>query len=108
GAGTGSGRASASGNGSGAGTGRGARAGTGHAVGIGRSAMAGAPAEATGTCRVVVPGVYFEFDSDELNPASARWIDLVAQLLERHPDWRVTIEGHTDSIGDPRYNQGLS
>ena len=110
GAGAVSGRASANSNGSGAGAGAGggARAGTGQAVGIGRGATAGTPRAATGTCRVVVPGVYFEFDSDELNPASAPWIDLVARLLERHPDWTVTIEGHTDSIGDTRYNQGLS
>lgn len=108
GAGAGSGQASASSNGSGAGAGGGARAGTGQAVGIGRGATAGTPRAASGTCRVVVPGVYFEFDSDELNPASAPWIDLVARLLERHPDWTVTIEGHTDSIGGTRYNQGLS
>jgi outer membrane protein OmpA-like peptidoglycan-associated protein len=108
GAGAVSGRASANSNGSGAGAGGGARAGTGQAVGIGRGATAGTPRAATGTCRVVVPGVYFEFDSDELNPASAPWIDLVARLLERHPDWTVTIEGHTDSIGGTRYNQGLS
>jgi outer membrane protein OmpA-like peptidoglycan-associated protein len=110
GAGTGSGEgtARANGNGSGAGAGGGAEAGTGRGVGAGPGAMAGMPREATGTCRVVVPGVYFEFDSDELNPASAPWIGLVARLLERHPDWTVTIEGHTDSIGGARYNQGLS
>jgi outer membrane protein OmpA-like peptidoglycan-associated protein len=52
--------------------------------------------------------VYFEFDSNELNPASAPWIGLVARVLRRQPDWTVTIEGHTDSIGGARYNQGLS
>jgi outer membrane protein OmpA-like peptidoglycan-associated protein len=57
---------------------------------------------------VPVPGVYFEFASDELNPASAPWIRTVADLLRRHPEWPVTIEGHTDSIGGPRYNQDLS
>jgi outer membrane protein OmpA-like peptidoglycan-associated protein len=108
GAGAGSGRARANSNGSGTGAGGGAGAGTGHAVGIGRGRIAGTLRPATSTCRVVVPGVYFEFDSDELNPASAPWIDLVARLLERHPDWTVTIEGHTDSIGEARYNQGLS
>jgi outer membrane protein OmpA-like peptidoglycan-associated protein len=82
--------------------------GTGRGVGIGRGAMPGMPIDATGTCRVLVPGVYFEFDSDELNPASAPWIGLVARLLERHPEWSVTIEGHTDSIGGARYNEGLS
>jgi outer membrane protein OmpA-like peptidoglycan-associated protein len=108
GAGTGAGRPLANGNGSGAGAGAGARAGTGRGVGIGRGAMPGMPIDATGTCRVLVPGVYFEFDSDELNPASAPWIGLVARLLERHPEWSVTIEGHTDSIGGARYNEGLS
>jgi outer membrane protein OmpA-like peptidoglycan-associated protein len=106
GAGTGAGRPRANGDVPGAGAGTGA--GTGRGVGIGRGAMAGMPADATGTCRVVVPGVYFEFDSDELNPASAPWIGLVARLLQRHPDWTVTIEGHTDSIGGARYNQDLS
>jgi outer membrane protein OmpA-like peptidoglycan-associated protein len=59
-------------------------------------------------CRVTVPGVYFEFDSDQLNPGSAPRIREVGDLLRRHPDWPVTIEGHTDSIGGPRYNQDLS
>jgi outer membrane protein OmpA-like peptidoglycan-associated protein len=59
-------------------------------------------------CRVTVPGVYFEFDSDQLNPASAPRIREVGDLLRRHPEWPVTIEGHTDSVGGPRYNQDLS
>ena len=81
--------------------------GTGEGAG-GLGAMAGMSRDLGEACRVVVPGVYFEFDSDDLNPASAPWIGLVAEVLWRHPDWTVTIEGHTDSIGDPRYNQGLS
>ncbi len=97
---------------SGAGNGRGqGGAGIGSADGLGAGglgAMAGMTRDLTEVCRVAVPGVYFEFDSDELNPASAPWIGLVAQVLRRHADWTVTIEGHTDSIGGARYNQGLS
>jgi outer membrane protein OmpA-like peptidoglycan-associated protein len=85
----------------------GGRAGSGPGAG-GVGALAGMTRDLAETCRVAVPGVYFEFDSDELNPASAPWIGLVAEVLQRHPDWAVTIEGHTDSIGDSRYNQGLS
>jgi outer membrane protein OmpA-like peptidoglycan-associated protein len=93
----------------GAGTGGGGGLGAGKGLGAGGlGAMAGMTRDLTETCRVAVPGVYFEFDSDELNPASAPWIGLVAQVLRRHADWTVTIEGHTDSIGDPGYNQGLS
>jgi outer membrane protein OmpA-like peptidoglycan-associated protein len=93
--------------GAGAGTGPGGGTGTGAGAG-GLGAMAGMNRDLGEVCRVTVPGVYFEFDSDALNPASAPWIGLVAEVLRRHPDWTVTIEGHTDSIGDPGYNQGLS
>jgi len=101
------------GTGLGAGTGNGGgRSGDGLGAGGrgagGLGAMAGMTRDLTEVCRVAVPGVYFEFDSDELNPASAPWIGLVAEVLLRNPDWTVTIEGHTDSIGDPRYNQDLS
>ena len=59
-------------------------------------------------CRVPVPGIYFEFDSDVLNPASRPWIRSIGGLLSRHPDWTVTIEGHTDSTGSAGYNLDLS
>ncbi|MEO7475752.1 MAG: OmpA family protein, partial [Gemmatimonadales bacterium] len=32
----------------------------------------------------------------------------LAGLLARHPDWRATIEGHTDSVGTAEANQALS
>jgi outer membrane protein OmpA-like peptidoglycan-associated protein len=101
GGGLGSPMAGSAGHGDGVGSGDGLGAG-------GLGAMAGMTRDLTEACRVAVPGVYFEFDSDELNPMSAPWIGLVAQVLRRHADWTVTIEGHTDSIGGARYNQGLS
>jgi outer membrane protein OmpA-like peptidoglycan-associated protein len=59
-------------------------------------------------CRTELPGVYFAFASAELAPESHATLDGLARLLARHPDWKVTIEGHTDSIGDPAANQALS
>jgi outer membrane protein OmpA-like peptidoglycan-associated protein len=59
-------------------------------------------------CRVELPGVYFAFNSATLDPASDRTIAALARMLGRHPDWKPTIEGHTDSIGSARANQGLS
>ena len=32
----------------------------------------------------------------------------MADLLRRHPDWTLAIEGHTDSIGNPAANLRLS
>lgn len=60
------------------------------------------------SCRVEVPGIYFEFDSAVLNPASDETIATLAGVLARHADWSVTIEGHTDSIGTSASNQLLS
>jgi outer membrane protein OmpA-like peptidoglycan-associated protein len=59
-------------------------------------------------CRVELPGVYFGFASAEMQSASIPALATVAGLLQRHPDWSFTIEGHTDSIGDPASNQTLS
>ena len=35
-------------------------------------------------------------------------LDEAAQILQANPNVRVTIEGHTDSIGTAAYNQKLS
>ena len=59
-------------------------------------------------CRVELPGVYFMFNSAELQAASEPALAGVAELVQRHPDWSFAIEGHTDSIGDPSANHDLS
>jgi len=64
--------------------------------------------ELAARCRVEVPGVYFAFNSAVLDPASDRTIAALARTFARHPDWKATIEGHTDSIGSTAANQVLS
>lgn len=72
----------------------------------------GSPADlelALGTgCRAELPGVYFAFNSAALNEASDGPIAAVAGLLARHPDWTLTVEGHTDSVGTATANRDLS
>jgi OOP family OmpA-OmpF porin len=58
--------------------------------------------------RIVLRGVNFAFDSDEIDPASAVVLDVVAETLTSRPDIRVRVEGHTDSRGAAEYNQNLS
>ena len=59
-------------------------------------------------CRIELPGVYFAFNSARIDPASDRSLGALARVLARHPDWRLTVEGHTDSIGTTIANQKLS
>lgn len=59
-------------------------------------------------CRVEVPGIYFDFDRATLHPQSSRALTTIADLLRRQPQWRLSIEGHTDNSGRDSYNQDLS
>jgi len=59
-------------------------------------------------CRVELPGVYFEFNSATLTPQSDPALRSLAAMLGRRADWRISIEGHTDSVGTEQYNMDLS
>jgi outer membrane protein OmpA-like peptidoglycan-associated protein len=59
-------------------------------------------------CRAELPGIYFAFNRADLDGASDRAIASVAGLLKKHPDWILTLEGHTDSIGGAPANRALS
>ena len=58
--------------------------------------------------RIVLRGVTFAFDSDEITGASMATLDVAAETLAECPNVNTSVEGHTDSIGDENYNQGLS
>ena len=83
---------------------RGAR-GTGTPPSGGLAAVEGA---LDSDCRVELPGIYFAFNSAELEPASNAAIAALAEVLNRHPEWTGTIEGHTDSVGTAAANLALS
>lgn len=51
----------------------------------------------------------FKFDSTELDPSSYRNLDIVVRMIRETPNvQKVTIEGHTDSVGSAKYNRKLS
>jgi outer membrane protein OmpA-like peptidoglycan-associated protein len=58
--------------------------------------------------RGISEDVLFETASAELNPASRPTLQQIGAIMKRHPDWRLTIEGHTDSIGGAASNLDLS
>lgn len=62
----------------------------------------------TRSCRAAVYGFYFPFGSATPEPASQPMFRTVAEVLAKHPDWTLTVEGHTDSIGNPAANKQLA
>jgi outer membrane protein OmpA-like peptidoglycan-associated protein len=59
-------------------------------------------------CRAELPGIYFAFGTADLDRSSNQTLADVAAMLQRHPQWTLAIEGHTDNIGTDAANQHLS
>lgn len=60
------------------------------------------------TGRVATQGIYFDTGSDRLRPESSGTLREIAEMLKAHPDLKLTIEGHTDNVGNAASNQALS
>jgi outer membrane protein OmpA-like peptidoglycan-associated protein len=60
------------------------------------------------TARIVLRGVNFKTDSDELTAESLAILDGVSATLSANPQIRVMVAGHTDSDGEEAYNKDLS
>jgi outer membrane protein OmpA-like peptidoglycan-associated protein len=58
--------------------------------------------------RFVLNELTFRTDSADIDPASARVLDDVAQVMAGHPAARIRVEGHTDNTGTQETNQPLS
>jgi outer membrane protein OmpA-like peptidoglycan-associated protein len=58
--------------------------------------------------RAVTYGIYFDFNRDTLKPESEPVLKEIAQAMTDNPDWKLTVEGHTDNIGGDNYNLDLS
>jgi len=60
------------------------------------------------TGRIRLENVYFENGAATLAPESETTLNQVGAGLEKFPDLRVEIEGHTDTRGSAAYNMKLS
>jgi len=58
--------------------------------------------------KIVLKGIYFDFNSAVIKPTSYPVLDDAAKVLKAKPQMKVEISGHTDSIGSDSYNQKLS
>ncbi len=58
--------------------------------------------------RAVTYGIYFDFNKDTIKPESEKVLKEIVQAMTDNPDWKLTVEGHTDNIGGDAYNLDLS
>ncbi len=79
-----------------------------HAVFVGEAKLP--PVGAVDPCVTVtrLEGIEFDFDSERVSANSGSILDVVVEKLRMCPDISIRVEGHTDSVGPPGYNQGLS
>lgn len=52
--------------------------------------------------------VFFDFDRADLRPEARVYLEDVAARIAEDAPASVAIAGHTDTVGDPAYNQDLS
>jgi outer membrane protein OmpA-like peptidoglycan-associated protein len=52
--------------------------------------------------------ILFDTNSDQVKPESMPLVQAIVDLLKQNPSLRVSIDGHTDNVGDTAYNKALS
>ncbi len=57
---------------------------------------------------IILRGINFDFDKYNIKPEAQAILDSGVEILKKHPEIKIVIEGHTDSIGSEAYNQKLS
>lgn len=56
----------------------------------------------------VLKNIFYETASAELKSDSRAELERIAIFLNANPDVKIEISGHTDNVGDKKYNLGLS
>jgi outer membrane protein OmpA-like peptidoglycan-associated protein len=52
--------------------------------------------------------LHFDFDKATIRPADQAELDKAVAFVKKYPAAKISVVGHTDSIGTEAYNQGLS
>ena len=67
-----------------------------------------APPPAKAEPLVTLHGPQFDFNKATLKPGGKKMVDEAVTVMKDKPSMKVSVEGHTDSIGSDAYNQKLS
>lgn len=97
------------------GTGTGSMDGSAASLNLGSAKQAGTGNKAAELEKALQAGekvdlyeIFFSFNSAILRPESDETLITLADLLNKHPDWKLAIGGHTDSIASDSFNLDLS
>ncbi|MEA3461514.1 MAG: OmpA family protein [Bacteroidota bacterium] len=58
--------------------------------------------------KIIANGIRFDTGKSTLKPESMGVINEIYELLEKYPDLKFSVEGHTDNVGDDASNMTLS
>lgn len=56
----------------------------------------------------VLKNVFFDFNAHQLLPASYPELDKLADMMTKNPKLKIELSGHTDDIGEDKFNLALS
>jgi OOP family OmpA-OmpF porin len=60
-------------------------------------------------CEVkIAQQIHFEYNKDKIRPESFPILDAVVEVLNKNPDIKLEVQGHTDNRGSAAYNKDLS
>ena len=60
-------------------------------------------------CEVkIAQQIHFEFDKAKIRPESFPVLDAVVDIMQRNPELKLEVQGHTDNKGSAKYNSKLS
>ena len=66
------------------------------------------PARVTSLFNRALQGIQFETSSNRIRSSSRSILNEVVQLMRENPSYKLTVAGHTDSVGSSASNQTLS
>lgn len=58
--------------------------------------------------KIVTNGIKFDSGKATLKPESMGVINQIASMMQKYPEIKLSVEGHTDSDGDAEFNKNLS
>ena len=60
-------------------------------------------------CEVkITQQIHFEFNKDKIRPESFPVLDAVVEVMQKNPEIKLEVQGHTDNKGSSKYNKDLS